>query len=355
MAIENYLSMETSSIDYKEIVETKKSKNWLKSVSAFANTGTGRIVFGIRDEDQGKVGLANCQEAGEIITELINARIKPSPDYDIQYEKEGEKDFIVLTIRKGLSTPYYYTHEGTKTAFVRKGSQSIVAPDHELNTLILNGQGKTYDALPSPYTLNDVSFTLLEATYNQTNPTEDKFDKQRDLLSFNLVQANGTITNAGALLCDQGILRHSRVFCTHWKGKIKGSVDLDAIDDKEYSGSLINLLENAVSFVQNNSKKSWTINGLTREEAVDYPYKAVREVIVNALIHRDYQILGSEVHIDMYDDRMEVYSPGGMANGWRIQDLNLLHVPSIRRNPIISDMFGRMTLWIEKGAVFNGL
>lgn len=350
MPIDQYISMETTRIDYKEMLETKKAKNWLKSVSAFANTDTGYLVFGVRDTDHAKVGLTDCQAVGEKITELIKERIQPRPDYDIQYENEDGKDFIILTVRKGISTPYYYAHEGTKIAFVRKGNQSVVAPPHELNELILNGRGLTYDALPSSFSLSDVSFTLLEATYNNTNKEDESFDKSRDLISFGLAKPDGVVTNAGALLCDQGILGHSRVFCTRWKGTIKGSVDIDAIDDKEYSGSLISLLDNAVTFVKNNSQKRWAVKGLLRDEEADYPEKAVREVVVNALIHRDYQILGSEIHIDMYDDRLEVYSPGGMVNGWRIQDLNLLHVPSIRRNPVISDMFGRMHFMDRKGS-----
>ena len=81
---------------------------------------------------------------------------------------------------------------------------------------------------------------------------------------------------------------------------------------------------------------------MTREERSDYPYKAVREVLVNALIHRDYQVLGSEIHIEMFDDRMEISSPGGMANGRRIQDMDLRHFSSMRRNQVISDVFSRL-------------
>lgn len=77
---------------------------------------------------------------------------------------------------------------------------------------------------------------------------------------------------------------------------------------------------------------------------------AVREVLVNAIIHRDYQIQGSEVHVDMFDDRMEIISPGGMMNGSRIQDLNLRHVPSMRRNEIISDIFGRLQYMDRRGS-----
>lgn len=91
------------------------------------------------------------------------------------------------------------------------------------------------------------------------------------------------------------------------------------LDDKEFQGaSLITLLQNAEDFVRNNSKNPWSIRGMTREERSDYPYKAVREVLVNALIHRNYQILGSEIHVEVFDDRLEITSPGGMMNGRRV-------------------------------------
>ena len=123
------------------------------------------------------------------------------------------------------------------------------------------------------------------------------------------------------------------------------------MDDKEFrSSSIINLLLNAESFIRNNSKNAWTIRGMKREEKSDYPYKAVREVLVNAMIHRDYQIIGSEIHVDMYDDRLEITSPGGMLNGSRIQDLDILRVPSMRRNEIISDIFGRLNYMDRRGS-----
>ena len=89
---------------------------------------------------------------------------------------------------------------------------------------------------------------------------------------------------------------------------------------------------------------------MVREERSDYPYKAVREVLVNALIHRDYQILGSEIHVDIFDNRMEISSPGGMINGKRIQDMNLHHIPSMRRNQVISDVFARLDFMERRGS-----
>jgi predicted HTH transcriptional regulator len=166
-----------------------------------------------------------------------------------------------------------------------------------------------------------------------------------------LLNEDGQVTNAGLLLSDQGALKQSRIVCTRWKGKTKGEVDGDALDDKEYKDScLITLLNNAEAFIRNNSRTPWTIRGMRREENSDYPFKAVREVLVNALIHRDYQIIGTEVHVDIFDDRLEIISPGGMMNGSRIQDLDLRHVPSIRRNEVVSDIFSRLNFMERRGS-----
>lgn len=232
---------------------------------------------------------------------------------------------------------------------MRHGDRSEKATPIEQNNLLLKGMNKTFDALPTSYKLPDVSFTLLAATFKKE--TGEDFDISRDLISMGFVTQDNIVTNAGLLLCDQGYLRQSKIVCTRWKGIEKGSVDGDALDDEEFiDASLITLLSNAEAFIRTNSKNPWTIRGMRREENSDYPFKAVREVLVNALIHRDYQIQGSEVHVDMFDDRMEIVSPGGMINGSRIQDLNLKHVPSMRRNEIISDIFGRLHYMDRRGS-----
>ena len=82
----------------------------------------------------------------------------------------------------------------------------------------------------------------------------------------------------------------------------------------------------------------------------EYPERAVQEAIVNALVHRDYTIIGSEVHIDIYDDRIEIVSPGGMYDGTFIQDRDIFNISSVRRNPVIADLFARMNLMERRGS-----
>ena len=166
-----------------------------------------------------------------------------------------------------------------------------------LMSLTLKGQNRTYDSYPSAYKSNELSFLALAASYKIKTATD--FEPERDLVSFGLLDyRSGFLTNAGVLFSDQAPYRHSSVFCTRWNGSTKGTIGDDALDDKEYYGNLLYLLENAETFVKNNSKNKWSIMGMTREERPDYPQAAVREALINALMHRDYQIIGlSLIHI----------------------------------------------------------
>ena len=342
--------IEATKCDYKISLEAEKPKSWLKSVSAFANTIGGHIFFGYSNDTHEPKGLTDAQATASKITELISGRISPAPRYELDTITESSNcTCIDLDIKSGPAYPYYYVHESTKEAYVRHGDQSVKATNIELNNLILKGQNRTFDSLPTSATMSDVSFTLLGATFKRV--VGEDLVSPRDLISMGLLNEEGQVTNAGLLLSDQGALKQSKIVCTRWKGKTKGEVDGDALDDQEYSEScLIALLNNAEAFIRNNSRNPWTIRGMRREENSDYPFKAVREVLVNALIHRDYQIVGTEVHVDIFDDRLEITSPGGMMNGSRIQDLDLRHVPSIRRNEVVSDVFSRLHLMERRGS-----
>ena len=192
-----------------------------------------------------------------------------------------------------------------------------------------------------------MAFTKLKSTYKQR--TGNKFEDS-DYESFGILNEKGELTNAGTLLADESPIRHSRLFCTRWNGLDKAPGIIDAVDDKEFSGGLVNLLQAGTEFVANNSKKAWMKTSDGRIEMPDYPERAVLEGIVNALIHRNYLELGSEVHIDMFDDRLEIYSPGGMCDGTKVQERDLMRVPSRRRNSIIADIFNRLKYMDRRGS-----
>lgn len=337
---------EATAYDKKEKLEAGKPKSWLKSVSAFANGNGGTLIFGISDDDR-IVGLADAESDSEVISEYVKTRLDPVPDIHLEFKEIDGKKLILLHVKAGTETPYYYIGDKQRIAYIRIGNESVAADRLQLKALVLKGSGRTYDALPSTYKFKDMAFTQLRsACYKRLHRSFD----DSEFTSWGIIDENGTLTNAGALLADDSPIRQSRIFCTRWNGLTMTSGLGEALNDAELEGSVIGQLQDAVAFIRNNSHKRWWKEADHREELPDYPERAVTEVICNAIIHRDYQELGSEIHIDIYDDRMEVYSPGGMIDGRLIQQLNPLSVPSKRRNPLLADFFSRLDLMERRGS-----
>ena len=293
------LIAEATECDFKVALETKKPKSWLKSVSAFSNGIGGTLFFGVSD-DREPIGLSDVQKDAEAISRLIKERITPLPQFILKPLQEDGKNLLALEVSPGRSTPYYYKADGVMEAYIRVGNESVIAPDYIVNELILKGTNPSFGFEPSDY------------------------------VSFGLADKNGFLTNAGKLMTDQHTVYNSRMFCTRWNGLEKGSIFDDALDDKEYEGNLIYLLKSGSEFIRNNSKVRFIKEAQYRVDKPDYAERAVTEALVDALIHRDYIVLGSEVHIDMFDDRVEITSPGGMFGGGSIQEYDIYSIRSMR-------------------------
>lgn len=342
----NRLTVEATECDFKRELEKKRPKSWLKSVSAFANGIGGTLFFGV-DDNNTITGLTDAQGDAEFISSRIKERISPVPEFILtSYDEDGET-ILALEVQSGRSTPYYYAADGIREAYFRMGNESVPAPDYILNELILKGSNRTYDALATEFKRENYSFTLLEATYRERTRLQWE---QRNYVSFGLETDNGFLTRAGSLLTDQYIVYNSRIFCTRWSGLEKGSIFDDALDDKEFEGNLIYLLQSGCDFVKHNSKVRFEKAGMERIDKPDYAERAIVESLVNSLIHRDYIIMGAEVHIDMYDDRLEVTSPGGMYKGRAVQEQDIENIESERRNPILADLFHRMRYMERRGS-----
>ena len=340
---------EATEYDKKVMLEVKKPKSWLKSVSAFANGVGGVLIFGIADDDS-VVGIDDVKKAMEVISEQIKIKMDPTPEVLLNAHLVDGKEIITLEVYQGEETPYYYVGEGNYTAYVRIGNESVMATATDLKRLVLRGKNRTYDSLVTDYCFDDYSFSKLKAAYYKKTK---KSMEMKDFESFGIVDKNGMLTNAGALLADESPIYCSRLFCTRWNGIDKASGVIDALDDEEYTGSLILLLEEGMNFARRNSKKMWKKESDRRVEYPEYPERSIFEGLVNGLVHRDYLDMGSEVHIDIFDDRLEIYSPGGMYDGSLIQDRDIDNVPSKRRNPVVADIFSRLDFMERRGSGFK--
>ena len=338
----NSLIAECTAYDFKAMLEEKKPKSWLKSVSAFANGLGGSLFFGI-DNDGVVKGLDDVQHVCEAISSRIRDYMDPLPEVEmIPHDVDG-LHILQLKVNAGHYTPYYYVGDGQRIAFVRVGDESLPATAEQMVRLVLKGSNKTFDSLHTDYKVEDYSFTILANSFKYR--TKQEWDKKY-LLSFGLVTGAENLTNAGALFADDCPLWQSRLYCTRWDGKEKG----DAINDAEFIGNVLMLLREAMNFVKSNTKRGWEKLPDGRKNKPEYAERAVLEAMINHFIHRDYTVMGGEVHLDIYDNRLIVTSPGGMYNGMLIQDLDIKDVSSERRNPILANVMAQLDYMEKRGS-----
>ena len=338
----NSLISECTAYDFKLMLEENRPKSWLKSVSAFANGLGGSLFFGI-DNDGVVKGLDDVQHVCETISSRIRDYMDPLPEVEmIPHDIDG-LHILQLKVNAGHYTPYYYVGDGLRIAFVRIGDESIPATAEQMVRLVLKGSNKTFDSLHTDYQAEDYSFTILANSFKDR--TKQEWDKKY-LLSFGLVTGARNLTNAGALFADDCPLWQSRLYCTRWDGTEKG----DAINDAEFTGNVLMLLRESMNFVKSNTKRGWEKLPDGRKNKPEYAERAVLEAMVNHFIHRDYTVMGGEVHLDIYDDRLTVTSPGGMYNGLLIQDLDIKDVSSERRNPILANVMAQLDYMEKRGS-----
>jgi ATP-dependent DNA helicase RecG len=336
------LTAECTAYDFKLMLEEKKPKSWLKSVSAFANGFGGSLFFGIDNEGNVR-GLDDMQHICEVISGKIRDYMDPLPDVEMIPHKTDNLDVLQVKVHSGNYTPYYYVGDGQRVAFVRIGDESLPASAEQMVRLVLKGSNKTFDSLVTDYKAEDNTFIILANTFKKQ--TTQEWDK-KFLVSFGLVTNTGVLTNAGALFADDCPLWQSRLYCTRWDGIGKS----DAINDAEFTGNVLLLLREAMNFVKSNTKRGWEKLPDGRKNKPEYAERAVLEAMVNHFIHRDYTVMGSEVHLDIYDDRITVTSPGGMYNGLLIQNLDIANVSSERRNPILANVMAQLDYMEKRGS-----
>lgn len=242
---------ETTEYDKKLLLEEKRPRSWLKSVSAFANGSGGMLIFGVSN-DNILAGLENAEIVSEKISEIMKVKMDPVPDFQLEIHRQSGKEFIILRVASGQETPYYYVGDGNHIAYVRIGNESVPADSITLKQLVLHGSNTTFDSLVSPYPFRNYSFTRLRSAYLKRTGTELS---DSDFISFDFADESGMLTYAGALLADESPVRYSRLFCTRWYGLDKASGIMEALDDKEYSGSLISLLQDGNLFARRNVRR----------------------------------------------------------------------------------------------------
>lgn len=320
---------------FKESIhmELKKEyvKDILKTVIAFANTSGGKIYIGI--DDDGKVlGVQRLDTDILKLSNSIRDSIKPDITLfaSILVEKIDGKDVIVVDVQKGASSPYYLTDKGIRPSgvYVRQGASSVPATDAAILKMIRDTDGDNFEELRS---LNqNLDFDFLKKEFEDANIKLE----HSQMRTFNIIDEDGLYTNLGLLLSEQ---------CPHTikAAVFEGSTKEIFKDRFEFSGSLLKQMKDVYSFLNRYNRTNSEITGLKRTDTRDYPEIAIRESLLNSIVHKEYSYSSSTL-ISIFDDKIEIVTIGGLTKGLSEDDI-MLGV-SILRNKNLANIFYRLKL-----------
>lgn len=302
-----------------------------KEVVAFANSDGGTIYIGVADNGN-VVGLENVDSVMIQAANSLKDSIKPDvmPFVRITDVVIENKRIVKIDVVPGTNKPYYLSEKGLKPSgvYVRKGSSSQPVSDEAIRELIIQTSGKSFETGRSMN--QDLSFTSFTEQMKERNIEcgEAQFK------TLKLIGEDGLYTNLALLLSDQ---------CEHTLklAVFQGTDKAVFRDRKEFSGSVLKQLEDVFSVIDMYNKTKSSINGLLRIDKRDYSEEVIREALLNCIVHRDYSFSGSTL-INIYDDRIEFVSLGGLVKGLTMEAIHMGISQS--RNPNLAAVFYRMNL-----------
>ena len=318
---------ENENVEFKrEVTDELK-----KEIVSFANSYGGTIYIGI--EDDGKViGVPDIDGSMLKITSMIRDAIHPDITMFVRVRSDKMKnhDVIMIDVSEGTNKPYYIAKNGLKPSgvYVRQGSASAQASDEQIRQMIKQTDGDTYEDEIS--VLQELTFSKMEDVFRQHNM---KLANEQ-MVTLGLRKQNKLWTNLGLLLSDQCPFSvKTAVFAGEDQTEFK--------DRKEFNGSLLKQLEDSYEFIQLNNPTAASFLGLYRKDEKSYPDDALREALLNSIIHRDYSYSASTL-ISIYSDRIEFVSIGGLLPGIHKEDI-MLGI-SVCRNKKLANIFYRLDL-----------
>lgn len=318
---------ESETVELKEVVVDDIKKE----IIAFANCNGGKLYIGVQD-DGTVVGLDNPDGTALQISNMVRDAIKPDITMFLHYEtlEEDGKKIVVVDIQRGTDRPYYIAKKGMRPegVYVRQGYSAVPATDAAIRQMIKETDGDRFEAMRSMN--QELTFEVAEKEF-QLRKVEFGIQQMRTL---KLIDKDGLYSNLAMLLSDQ---------CVHTikVAVFQGKDQTVFKDRREFSGALMKQMNDVYDYIDFHNQTHATIEKLLRIDVRDYPEIAVREALLNLLIHRDYAFSASAL-ISIYEDRMEFVSIGGLMPGIDLEDV--MAGISICRNPDLANVFYRLHL-----------
>ena len=343
MNIDEIKHGESEMLEFKREIPSKDSK-LLKSIVAFSNGKGGRIVFGVDNSTLDIVGIDNAKvfKFMDSLANMISDSIQPQVNPRITFETINEKTIVIAEILPGQNQPYYLKLEGgLDGVYVRIAATTRKAEREKIRELMLLGEGKSYDKIFERHAPANEKYVKalcqVIGKYCQKCPV-----KLENMLGWGLLkEENGNLFPSVAYrLLAENDLHFARIQC----GVFKGTDKVFFLDRKEFDGPIHEQIENAYNFILQHINMGAEIKGLYRKDIPEIPIEVIRELIVNAVMHRNY-LAHSNIQVCIFDDRVEITNPGGLYGGLTMEKM-LSGISSIR-NELIADVFLKMGI-VEK-------
>ncbi|MGL4362892.1 MAG: RNA-binding domain-containing protein [Cellulosilyticaceae bacterium] len=316
-----------------EMVELKEiyTPDLKKEVVAFANTSGGIIYIGVKDTGE-IIGLDNPDFIMQQISNALRDSIRPDVSMftNMSLLKEEDRFYIKLEVSQGTKKPYYLSDKGLKPTgvYVRNGTTSAPASEDAIRMMIKMTDGDSFEANRS--LIQELNFNSLEKEMERRKLEFTEIQMK----NLGILTSDNIYTNMGLLVSDE--CKHSIKFAV-----FQGIDKLVFKDRKELTGSLFTQLTDAYKTIDFYNGTKATFEDLLRIDERDYPEDAVREALLNAIVHRDYTFSGS-TFINLYSDRLEIISLGGLVSGLSLEAAML--GASQARNEKLASLFYRMKL-----------
>lgn len=324
---------EGTTLEFKENL----SGSLAREIVAMANTVGGRILLGVRDDGS----VAGVTDSNNLRARIQDIARNCDPPVTVLVEPAGE--VVVVHVRESEAKPV----QCSEGFFWRQGAVTQKLSRNEIRDFFRAEGAIRFDLAPCPRFRYPQDFD--RAKFNAWLRLSGITGKPRTedvLVNIEAAERAGgrlLFRNAGVLFFAKNV-RHffnqAYITCLLAKGTDKVHI----LDRKDFDGGVVADIEDTLRFVERNTRTAYRIERLQRENISEYPMKALREAITNAVMHRDWFIEGSNVFVEIYDDRIEVVSPGGLPKGMTLADLG---TKSVRRNPLIADLLHRIA-FIEK-------
>ena len=318
---------ESETLELKEIVV----EDIKKEIIAFANSAGGTLYVGVAD-DGNIVGVENPDMVIQQISNMVRDSIKPDITMFTRYAAKNVegKQIVAVEIQRGTERPYYLAKKGLRPegVYVRQGTSSVPATSTAIRRMIKDTDGDSFEAMRSleqnlTFQAAEKEFVLRDLAFGVSQ-----------MKTLGILNTDGIYTNLGLLLSEQ---------CAHTvkAAVFEGTNQSIFRDRQEFTGSLLQQMNEVYEYIDRRNQVHSTFDKLRRIDTRDYPEVAIREALLNSLVHRDYSFSASTL-ISVYDDRIEFTSIGGLPAGVSLDDIML--GLSVCRNPKLANVFYRLEL-----------